>query len=125
MCEFFLFQFIISENYNGVIIKNHNDDAGYYSSKFGLPVPNSPYGLCGRKTTLNSNSRTSKAQELRESHGGRPELPIPNSPYGLCVTQNNTEFKDTELRSCMKVEVAVLGSPSLIILMVSVDVKQR
>ena len=28
----------------------------------------------------------------------------------------------TELRSCVKVEVAVLGSPSLISLMVSVDV---
>ena len=30
----------------------------------------------------------------------------------------------SELRSCVKVEVAVLGSPTLIILMVSVDVKQ-
>ena len=30
-----------------------------------------------------------------------------------------------EFRSCVKVEVAVLGSPSLIVLMVSVDVKQR
>ena len=29
----------------------------------------------------------------------------------------------SELRSCMKVKVAVLGSPSLIVLMVSVDVK--
>ena len=31
----------------------------------------------------------------------------------------------SELRSCMKVEVAVLGSPSLIVLMVSVDIKQH
>ena len=31
----------------------------------------------------------------------------------------------SELRSCAKVEVAVLGSPSLIVLMVSVDVKQH
>ena len=30
----------------------------------------------------------------------------------------------SELRSCVKVEVAVLGSPSVIVLMVSVDVKQ-
>ena len=30
-----------------------------------------------------------------------------------------------KLRSCVKVEVAVLGSPSLIVLMVSVDVKQH
>ena len=33
---------------------------------------------------------------------------------------------DTELRGCVKVEVAVLGSPSLIVVnMVSVDVKQH
>ena len=31
----------------------------------------------------------------------------------------------SELRSCVKVEVDVLGSPSLIVLMVSVDVKQH
>ena len=31
---------------------------------------------------------------------------------------------DTELRSCVKVEAADLGSPSLISLVVSVDVKQ-
>ena len=30
----------------------------------------------------------------------------------------------SELRSCVEVEVAVLGSPSLIVLMASVDVKQ-
>ena len=31
----------------------------------GFPVPNSPYGLCGRKATL-------IVQELCESRGGRP-----------------------------------------------------
>ena len=31
----------------------------------------------------------------------------------------------SELKSCVKVEVAVLGSPSLILLKVSVDVKQH
>ena len=51
----------------------------------GLPVPNSPYGLRGRKTTLNSlNSSSNRAQELCESRGGRRGLPVPNSPYGLC-----------------------------------------
>ena len=35
-----------------------------------------------------------------------------------------TERSETELRSCVKVEVAVLGSPSLMVHMVSVDVKQ-
>ena len=34
-------------------------------------------------------------------------------------------FRRPEVRSCMKVEVAVLGSPSLTVLMVSVDVKQH
>ena len=33
-------------------------------------------------------------------------------------------FQSSELRSCAKVEVAILGSPFLIILMVSVDLKQ-
>ena len=37
-----------------------------------------------------------------------------------CI-HNGTRF--TELRSCVKVEVAVLGSPPLVVLMVSVDVK--
>ena len=31
----------------------------------------------------------------------------------------------SKLRSCVKVEVAVLGSPFLIVIMVSVDVKQH
>ena len=34
----------------------------------GLPVPNSPYGLCGRKATL-------EYRELCESRGGHPGLP--------------------------------------------------
>ena len=45
----------------------------------GLPVRNSPYGLCGRKATVNSWSF--RAQELCESRGG---LRVPNSLYGLC-----------------------------------------
>ena len=44
-----------------------------------LPVPNSPYGLCGHKATLNL-LRT----ELCESWSRCPRLPDPNSPYGLC-----------------------------------------
>ena len=46
-------------------------------------VPNSPYGLCGRKAALNSAARV-RAQELCGSRGGRPGLPVPSSPYGLC-----------------------------------------
>ena len=48
----------------------------------GLPVPNSPYGLRGRKATLNE-PRAVQAQELCKNRGGRPGLPIPNNPYGL------------------------------------------
>ena len=45
----------------------------------GLPVTNSPYGLCRRKATLNSL----KAQMLCESRGGRPGLPVANSLWSL------------------------------------------
>ena len=50
----------------------------------GLPVPDSPYGLGGRKATWNDELRVLRTQELCESRGGRPGLPVPNSPYGLC-----------------------------------------
>ena len=35
------------------------------------------------------------------------------------------KVQTTELRSCVKVELAVLGSPSLVVFPVSVDVKQH
>ena len=41
------------------------------------------------------------------------------------VDVNTTELELSELRSCVKVEVAVLGSPSLIVCVVSVDVMQH
>ena len=70
----------------------------------GLPVTDHPYGLCGRKATLNLNSdtqrsgavctvsvdvmqhwtQTLRAPELSGSRSGRPGLPVPNIPYGLC-----------------------------------------
>ena len=55
--------------------------------------------------------------------GGRPGLPVPNSPYGLCGRKATLNCSISELRSCVKVEVDVLGSLSLTVLMVSVDVK--
>ena len=64
-----------------------------------------------------NNSNT--AQELRESRGGRPELPVPNKPGGFCGR------KATLNLNCVEVEVAVLSSPSPIVHMVSVDVKQH
>ena len=60
----------------------------------GLLVPNSPYGLCGRKATLN-------CQELCESRGGHPGLLVPNSPYGLCGRNARVEDeKDHAKRLC-------------------------
>ena len=53
----------------------------------GLPVPNSLYGFCGRRSDI-SRERVLRAREL-----------------------------------CVKVEVVDMGSPSLIALVVSVDVK--
>ena len=51
-----------------------------------------------------------------------------STSHGLCGLEATSEedFK-SELKSCVKVkvEVAVLGSPSLIVLMVSVDLKQH
>ena len=55
---------------------------------------------------------------------GRPGIPVPNSPYGLCGRKATLYCSISELRSCVNVEVDVLGSPSLISLMVSLDVKQ-
>ena len=50
----------------------------------GKPVPNSPYGLCGRKATLNFNGTDRfRAQELCGSGGVCPGVPVHNSPYGL------------------------------------------
>ena len=51
--------------------------------------------------------------------------PVLNSLYGLGGRNATLYYSISELRSCVKVEVAVLGSGSLIVLMVSVDVKQH
>ena len=79
----------------------------------GLPVPNSPFDLrSGRKTTLNEELRF-RAQELCESRSSRPGLPVSNSAYDLCVRKATLNLSSylSELRSCEKVEVLVLGSP--------------
>ena len=69
-----------------------------------------------------------RAQEVCESRGGRPGLPVPNRPYGLCgrkAALNLNLVFPSELRSCVKEEVDVLGSPFLIVRKISVDVKQQ
>ena len=66
-----------------------------------------------------------RVQELCESRGGRLGLPVPNKPYGFCgrkATLNLNEIA-SELRNYVKNEVDVLGSPSLTVRTVSVDVK--
>ena len=70
----------------------------------GLPVPNNPYGLCGRKATLNSNCTVSEVRSCVKSGGGRPGLPVPNNPYGLCGRKAtlNSNCSISELRSCVK-----------------------
>ena len=101
-----------------------------------LSVPNSPYGLCGLNAKFEEEEEEEKekekkrkekkekkkrqlprAQELCESRSGRPRHPVPNSPYGLCGRKGTFEeaedHRGSEIRSCVKVGVAVLGSPSL------------
>ena len=95
----------------------------------GLPVPNILYDLCGRKATLNSNciELRLRAQEVCESQGGHSGLAVPNIPYGLCRRKATFELNCSisELRSCVKVELDILGSPSLTFLMVSAAVMQH
>ena len=106
------------------------------------PIPNSRYGLCGRKATLKKKTEL-RAQEMRVS--GTPSLtvatvfvdveedgskssgkaciwtPIPNSRYGFCG-RKATLKKKTDLRVQ---EMRVSGPPSLTVATVSVDVKQH
>ena len=60
------------------------------------------------------------------THYSRPPPPLPPPPPPPPPLHRvSTLALLAELRSCVKVDVAVLGSPSLISLMVSVDVKQH
>ena len=52
-------------------------------------------------------------------------LPVPNNPYGLRGRKATLNSVTAELRSRVRVETVVLGCPSLIVRMVSVDVKQH
>ena len=86
--------------------------------------------LTEEKQETSSVHRT--AQELCGSRGGRPGLPVPNSLYSLYSlygrcgrTATLNEHFQSELKSCVEVEVDVVGLPSLIDLVVSVDVKHH
>ena len=56
------------------------------------------------------------------SHSVSYSSPVSDKPYGFCGTMEEDILR-TEPRSSVRVDVDVLGSPSLIILMVAVDVK--
>ena len=64
---------------------------------------------------------------MSESRCGRPGLPVPNGPYGLCGRKASlNERKAIRTQDlCQKVDVAVLGSPSLMVRTVSVGVRQH
>ena len=66
----------------------------------------------------------------RLTNSGRGTVPVFPSLIVLMVcgrkaTFNLNSLTHSELTSCVKVEMAVLGSTSLTVLMVSVDVKQH
>ena len=97
----------------------------------GVLVSNSPYGFFGLKAAFEEENEDTniRAQELCESGGGRPGVLVSNSPYGFfglkAAFEEEMKTQTSELRSCVKVEVDVLGSSSLIVLMVSLDLKQH
>ena len=77
------------------------------------------------KKQLKATMPAREVQEMCESRGGRPGLPVRNRPYGLCGRKATLNLGKPKLGSCVKVEVAVLGSPSITVLVVSVDVKHH
>ena len=42
----------------------------------GSPVPNCPYGLCGRKSTLSSNSAEKETQQVEICSGPSPRFSL-------------------------------------------------
>ena len=65
------------------------------------PVLNSPYGLCGRKATL----------KKKESKRKWTWSPVPNSPYGLCGRKAALKWEDRAQMLCER--RAGPGLPSL------------
>ena len=76
---------------------------------FEVAVPNSPYGLCGRKSTLNLNYGKSR------KHWGfvNFEVAVPSSPYNLYGRKATLNLNYSESRNHMgfvNFEVAVTNS---------------
>ena len=66
-----------------------------------------------------------RAPELSESRSGCPWLPDLIRSMVFVDVKRHVYQSVSELRSCVKAEVTVLGSPSLISPMISVDVKHH
>ena len=63
----------------------------------GLPVPNSPYGLCGRKATVNTQFGQSSGA-VRKSRWPSWSPPVPSSPYGLNGRKATLDLKERQGR---------------------------
>ena len=90
-----------------------------------LPVPNNPYGLCGRKATLNSKEYTQSCVKVEVAVLDSPSLII--LTVSLCArkaTWNLKGYAQSSGAVWKSTEVDVLGPPYLIILTMCVDVKQ-
>ena len=90
-----------------------------------LCVIDSPKSCIIDRVCRISPFQSAGAVELCESRGGRPGHPTPHGLCGRKATMNLNSVSGPELWSCAKVEVDVLGSVSLPVLMVSVDVRRH
>ena len=101
----------------------HYDNSMQTQSRWtsGLFVPNSPYGHCGRnnmKHTLQSSGAVWKSRWTSWP-------PCPQQSVRFLWVYSTEHVTLSELRSCVKVEMDVLSSTSLIVLTISADVKQH
>ena len=71
------------------------------------------------------NLEKNEVKKPRGRSRGRGSIKLYSSLIHPVLKERTSTALDSELRSCVKVEVAVLGSPSLTVLMVSADVKQH
>ena len=90
----------------------------------GLPVPNSLYGLCRCKATVNEPRIQSSGAVWMSRWPSW--APVPNSHYGLSGCK--ATLNEPRIQSSGAVWMSrwpSWGSPSLIVIMVSLDVKQH
>ena len=71
-----------------IVCARAQETCGNRGGRPGLPVPNSPYGLCGRKATLKCS-----ISELRICMKVEVDIPVPNCSYGLCGRKATLNLK--------------------------------